>query len=371
VYVEATQSHFHPTRIVNDGFKSSLDHHVLLLHPNMSNFFTPKKRNSLRRLGSAAYSDAPTPSFDASDGDAADRPSEEEDDGRGAEIDANSEREGSNRALSSWRKLRKRVRLVRQGSVLHRNAERGDHLRSLFVKRRIKEAIMNSMSISEIVRKPEAGAQPSDVEIPPSVSDKDQGYELSVNPAAMAMMEQYDETFLEEVKKEIEKEMVDHQEPAIIQELNSIGKEYQERLKGYNEFPLEVRLKNFTYTVPVDDRNSKIMTVYNASCLYPIAKTLKRLAMGVPRMVPAAKTKVILSKINLVLKPGRQYLVLGPPASGKSTLLQAIAGQLQPNKFEKVEGTISYNGRTLAVRNIFDLGCSLLPLLPSRMWPLI
>jgi ABC-type multidrug transport system fused ATPase/permease subunit len=317
----------------------------------MSNFFTPKKRDGLRRLGSS--SDAPTPSFDASDGDAADRPHEEED---GSDIYSNSEREGSNRALSSWRKLRKRVRLVRQGSVLHRNAERGDHLRSLFVKRRIKEALMNSMSISEILRKPDAGAQPSDLEISQSVSDKEQGYELSVNSAAMAMMEQYDETFIEEVKKEIEKEMEDHQEPAIIQELNSIGKEYQERLKGYNEFPLEVRLKNFTYTVPIGDRNSKIMTVYNASCLYPIAKMIKRLATGATRMVSEAKTKVVLSHINLVLKPGKQYLVLGPPASGKSTLLQAIAGQLQLKKYEKVEGSISYNGRTLAVSSVYDSG---------------
>ena len=284
----------------------------------MSSFFTPIRKSSLRRLGSA-HSDALN---------------EDENEDPSASLEGGG---SSHRGLSNWKKLRQRVRVARRGSVLHRNSERGEHLRSLFVKRRIKEALMNSLNIA---------APPLDV----APSDQEPDYELSVNTAAMAMIEQYDASFLEEVKKEIEKEMVQHQhEPAIIQELNSIGKEYQERLKGYNEFPLEVRLKNFTYTVPVDERNSKIQTVYNASCLYPIAKMLKRIAKGEPRVLAQARVKVILSDINLVLKPGQQYLVLGPPASGKSTLLQAIAGQLTPSKYDTVEGSISYNGRTLAV----------------------
>jgi ABC-type multidrug transport system fused ATPase/permease subunit len=186
-------------------------------------------------------------------------------------------------------------------------------------------------------------------EIPQSFSGGEQGYELSVNPAAMAMMEKFDESFIEEVKAEIEKEMEEH-EPAIIQELNSIGKEYQVIMKGYNEFPLEVRLKNCTYTVPVDCSKNKIWTVYNASCIYPIAKILKQIITGEEKRITEARTKAVLSNINLVLKPGRQYLVLGPPGSGKSTLLQAIAGLVHPKKNETLEGTISYNGRTLAVR---------------------
>jgi ABC-type protease/lipase transport system fused ATPase/permease subunit len=63
--------------------------------------------------------------------------------------------------------------------------------------------------------------------------------------------------------------------------------------------------------------------------------------------------KNTLSNINLVLKPGCTYLVLGPPASGKTTLLKAIAGRLpsstgldgKPVKDKPhAEGSIQYNG---------------------------
>jgi len=36
----------------------------------------------------------------------------------------------------------------------------------------------------------------------------------------------------------------------------------------------------------------------------------------------------VLDNINTVFKPGKTYLILGPPKSGKSTLLKAVAGKL-------------------------------------------
>ena len=43
-----------------------------------------------------------------------------------------------------------------------------------------------------------------------------------------------------------------------------------------------------------------------------------------------ATTKlVILDSISGVLKPGRITLLLGPPSSGKSTLLKALSGRLE------------------------------------------
>lgn len=257
--------------------------------------------------------------------------------------------DGSNRAMSSWKKIRERVRVSRFGSILHRNTERGDHLRKLFVKRQMKDAIMNSMTVNEV-----QNAKIASGTIPQSFSGGDQGYELSVNPAAMAMMEKFDETFLEEMKAEIEKEM--NEEPAIIQELQSIAKEYDKIMNRYNEYPLEVRLENFSYIVPVERKRSKIMTVYNASFVYPIAQHVKRFMLGESKQMKERETKAVLNNINLVLKAGKQYLVLGPPGSGKSTLLQAIAGLVHPKPSEKIEGTISYNGRTLAVRNSLVLG---------------
>ena len=42
---------------------------------------------------------------------------------------------------------------------------------------------------------------------------------------------------------------------------------------------------------------------------------------------PVVRLK-ILDSVNGVLKPGRLALLLGPPSSGKSTLLKALSGRL-------------------------------------------
>ena len=269
----------------------------------MSLFLTPK-RKSLRRFGSSSQAEV---SSHHDPDDASERQ-------RGNDNDELFD--SSNRAFSSWKKIRERVRISSFGSILHRNSERGDHLRKLFVKRQMKEAIMNSMAASD---GQDSGIDSHDIVHSPSSGD-DKRYELSVNQAAMAMMEKFDESFLEEMKAEIEKEML--VEPAIIQELNTIAKEYDKIMEGYNEYPLEVRLKNFSYIVPVVSKSSKIMTVYNASCIYPIAQHVKRFLLGEAKERKECETKAVLQNINLVLKAGKQYLVLGPPGSGKSTFLQ-------------------------------------------------
>lgn len=73
--------------------------------------------------------------------------------------------------------------------------------------------------------------------------------------------------------------------------------------------------------------------------------------------------KYILKHISLVLKPGRTYLVMGPPGCGKTSLLKAIAGRLKNNcsgssnengtkksAASYCEGRIEYNGVSLEVR---------------------
>ncbi|XP_024968958.1 ABC transporter G family member 35-like isoform X4 [Cynara cardunculus var. scolymus] len=58
------------------------------------------------------------------------------------------------------------------------------------------------------------------------------------------------------------------------------------------------------------------------------------------------KTKItILKDASGIIKPSRMVLLLGPPSSGKTTLLLALAGKLDPSL--KVEGEITYNGHKL------------------------
>lgn len=46
---------------------------------------------------------------------------------------------------------------------------------------------------------------------------------------------------------------------------------------------------------------------------------------------------------------GKMYLVLGPPRSGKTSLLKAIAGRLPMSNGETVTGSVKYNGIVMDV----------------------
>ncbi|KAF3618071.1 Pleiotropic drug resistance protein 3 [Capsicum annuum] len=50
----------------------------------------------------------------------------------------------------------------------------------------------------------------------------------------------------------------------------------------------------------------------------------------------------ILHDVSVIIKPGRMTLLLGPPSSGKTTLLLGLAGKL--DKDLKVSGRVTYNG---------------------------
>ncbi|KAK6153626.1 hypothetical protein DH2020_013265 [Rehmannia glutinosa] len=64
------------------------------------------------------------------------------------------------------------------------------------------------------------------------------------------------------------------------------------------------------------------------------------------RIRMAKKTKLtILKDASGIIKPSRMTLLLGPPSSGKTTLLLALAGKLDPTL--KASGEITYNGHML------------------------
>ncbi|EYU35725.1 hypothetical protein MIMGU_mgv1a000224mg [Erythranthe guttata] len=57
------------------------------------------------------------------------------------------------------------------------------------------------------------------------------------------------------------------------------------------------------------------------------------------------KPLLILNNVSGILKPSRMTLLLGPPSSGKTTLLLALAGMLDPDL--KFSGNVTYNGHTM------------------------
>ncbi|KAJ7527679.1 hypothetical protein O6H91_16G066100 [Diphasiastrum complanatum] len=63
-------------------------------------------------------------------------------------------------------------------------------------------------------------------------------------------------------------------------------------------------------------------------------------------LLPSKKQNLnLLSDISGVVKPSRMTLLLGPPNAGKTTLLLALTGKLDPDL--KVTGQITYNGHEL------------------------
>ncbi|KFK38987.1 hypothetical protein AALP_AA3G185300 [Arabis alpina] len=62
-------------------------------------------------------------------------------------------------------------------------------------------------------------------------------------------------------------------------------------------------------------------------------------------ILPKTTKLTILRDASGIIKPSRMTLLLGPPSSGKTTLLLALAGKLDPSL--KVKGRITYNGHGL------------------------
>ncbi|KAL5822739.1 hypothetical protein ACOSQ4_020639 [Xanthoceras sorbifolium] len=80
-----------------------------------------------------------------------------------------------------------------------------------------------------------------------------------------------------------------------------------------------------------------------------LPNTIRNIAesfLGMVGIQLAKRTKLtILKDASGIIKPSRMTLLLGPPSSGKTTLLLALAGKLDPSL--KVSGEITYNGHRL------------------------
>ncbi|KAJ4821925.1 hypothetical protein Tsubulata_041743 [Turnera subulata] len=100
---------------------------------------------------------------------------------------------------------------------------------------------------------------------------------------------------------------------------------------------IEVRFENLTIEADCYVGNRALPTLLNS------ARNMAESAVGLLGISFAKKRKLtILKDASGVIKPSRMALLLGPPSSGKTTLLLALAGKLDPSL--KVDGSITYNG---------------------------
>ncbi|WOG89279.1 hypothetical protein DCAR_0208516 [Daucus carota subsp. sativus] len=67
--------------------------------------------------------------------------------------------------------------------------------------------------------------------------------------------------------------------------------------------------------------------------------------LSIFHIFPNKKKLTILEDVSGILKPSRMTLLLGPPSSGKTTLMLALAGKLDPSL--KTSGSVTYNGHSM------------------------
>ncbi|KAJ0976761.1 hypothetical protein J5N97_012235 [Dioscorea zingiberensis] len=104
---------------------------------------------------------------------------------------------------------------------------------------------------------------------------------------------------------------------------------------------MEVRFEELSVEGDVYVGSRALPTLLNSTLNF-----LEALA-GLTRLYPSKK-KVhrILHGVTGTIKPSRMTLLLGPPSSGKTTLLRSLAGMLY--KKLRMSGSITYNGRQLS-----------------------
>ncbi|CAJ1973751.1 unnamed protein product [Sphenostylis stenocarpa] len=101
---------------------------------------------------------------------------------------------------------------------------------------------------------------------------------------------------------------------------------------------IEVRFEHLNVEAEAHVGSRALPTIFNF-CINLLEGFLNSL-----HLIPSRKKPfTVLDDVSGIIKPKRMTLLLGPPSSGKTTLLLALAGRL--GKDLKFSGRVSYNGR--------------------------
>ncbi|XP_055832839.1 ABC transporter G family member 31-like isoform X1 [Solanum dulcamara] len=103
---------------------------------------------------------------------------------------------------------------------------------------------------------------------------------------------------------------------------------------------VEVRYEDITLTADVNIGSRALPTLVNS-----VRDVFESILTGLMIFRPKKSSLTILNNVSGVVKPGRMTLLLGPPGSGKTSLLLALSGKLD-NGLKK-RGIITYNGHNL------------------------
>ncbi|KAL9317878.1 hypothetical protein ACSQ67_014395 [Phaseolus vulgaris] len=104
---------------------------------------------------------------------------------------------------------------------------------------------------------------------------------------------------------------------------------------------VEVRFENLFVEGDAFNGSRALPTLVNSTM-----NAMERI-LGSVNLLPSKKSVIkILQGVSGIVKPARLTLLLGPPRSGKTTLLQALAGKL--DKDLRVSGRVTYCGHELS-----------------------
>ncbi|XP_026448913.1 ABC transporter G family member 36-like [Papaver somniferum] len=153
------------------------------------------------------------------------------------------------------------------------------------------------------------------------------------------------------VNKEVDVRNLDVNERlAFIERIFKVAEEDNEKfLKKFRNRIDKVGIKLPTVEVRYEHLRIEADCHVGGRALPTLINTARNIAESALDTVGISLTKrtklTILKDASGILKPSRMTLLLGPPSSGKTTLLLALAGKLDPGL--KVKGEITFNGHKL------------------------